>query len=70
MKYDMTAEEYTNVKKLRGKKSFELVRKLISSSDYRAMTDKEKVKAIKECYTDAGDYAKEQMIEKVKRKSK
>ena len=70
VKYDMTAKEYTQVKKLRGKKSFELVRNLISSSDYRTMTDKEKVKAIKECYTDAGEYAKEQMIEKVKRNSK
>ena len=68
VKYDMTAKEYTQVKKLRGQKSFELVRNLISSSDYIAMTDKEKVKAIKDCYTDAGDYAKEQMIEKVKRK--
>lgn len=70
VKYDMTAEEYTRVKKLRGRKSFELVRDLISSSDYMAMTDKEKVKAIKNCYTDAGDYAKEQMIDKVKRKNK
>ena len=70
VKYDMTAEEYTKVKKLRGKKSFELVRDLISSSDYSTMTDKEKVKAIKKCYTEAGDYAKEQMIDKVKRKNK
>lgn len=69
VKYDMTAEEWTKVKKLRGKKSFELVRELISSNKYSAMTDKEKIKAIKKCYTEAGDYAKEQMLDKVKRKN-
>ena len=70
VQYDMTAEEWTQAKKLRGKKSFELVRDLIDSSDYLTMTDQEKVKAINNCYRDAGDYAKEQMIDKVKRKNK
>lgn len=75
VKYDMTAEEYTKVKKLRGRKSFELVRSLLSDEiifekqekRYSSMSDDEKVKAIKKCYEEAGKYAKEQMIEKIKR---
>ena len=78
VKYDMTAEEYTKAKKLRGRKSFELVQKLMNGQilfknqekSYSSMTDQEKIKAIKKCYEEAGDYAKEQMIEKVKRNSK
>ena len=78
VKYDMTAKEYTEVKKLRGKKSYELLRNLFSGQmvvnkqekPYSSMTDKEKIDAISKCYRMAGDDAKEKMIDKVKRKSK
>ena len=75
VQYDMTAEEYSKVKRIRGQKSFELLKKLLDGQiifkkqekSYNSMTDQEKVKAIKKCYDEAGDYAKEQMIEKIKR---
>lgn len=70
VRYDMTAEQYTEAKILRGKKSFELVRKLIYSSSYNKMTDEEKIKAIKKCYDEAGDYTKEKMLDKVKRNAR
>jgi hypothetical protein len=70
VKYNMSAEDYTKVKKLRGKKSYELLRELIYSEDYRSMTDDEKVDAIAKCYKKAGDYAKEQMLDSIKRKAK
>ena len=84
--YYMSAKDYTEAKKLRGQKSFELVSELFADGmsvklknketnkyeqkRYSQMSDDEKVRAIKKCYEDAGDYAKEEMLEKVKRKSK
>ena len=84
--YYMRAEDYTETKKIRGQKSFELVSELLSNKKsvklqnsktkkyqnkrYSQMSDDEKVRAIKKCYEEAGDYTKEQMLEKVKSKSK
>ena len=76
--YYMSAEDYTETKKIRGQKSFELVSGLLSNKKvyktqnktYSRMSDEEKVKAIDKCYEEAGDYAKEKMLEKVKSKSK
>ena len=76
--YYMSAEDYTETKKIRGQKSFELVSGLLSDNKvyktqnkpYSRMSDEEKVKAIQKCYEEAGDYTKEKMLEKVKSKSK
>lgn len=66
----MDAELYSEVKKYRGQRSFELVQDLIRSAKYKSMSDAEKVKAIKKCYETAGEETKERMFEKVKRNSK
>jgi hypothetical protein len=68
--YYMSAEDYTKVKKMRGKKSFQYVKELINSSDYHSMSDEEKVEAIADCYKQANKETKEEMLERVKRKSK
>ena len=84
--YYMRAEDFTETKKIRGQKSFELVSELLSNKKsvklqnkktkkyqnkrYSQMSDDEKVRAIQKCYEEAGDYTKEQMLEKVKNKSK
>lgn len=60
-KYNLNVHDYTEAAKLRGRKSFELVKELISSSKYKKMSDVEKVKAIRDCYTDALDYVKSEM---------
>lgn len=64
--YYMSAEDYTEAKKMRGQKSFEYVNKLINSSKYRSMSDEEKVSAIEKCYKRAGEETKGIMLEKVK----
>ena len=66
-KYNLDAKEYTRAKKLRGKKSFELVKALMDSGEYKKMSDAEKVKAISKCYTEAGQYAKDNTLERVKK---
>ncbi|MBQ8637161.1 MAG: hypothetical protein IJ423_05740 [Clostridia bacterium] len=84
--YPMTAAQWTEAKRLRGQKSFELIEQLFSDKMqvklqnketgkyrimvYSLMSDEEKVRAIKKCYEDAGDYTKEQMLDKVKGNSK
>lgn len=65
--YPMTAEQYTEAKRIRGQKSFALINNLIKSNKYKSMSDVEKAAAIAKCYREAGEYAKEQMIIKVKR---
>ena len=80
--YPMTAAQWTEAKRIRGQKSFELIEQLFSDKMqvklqnketgkyqtmfYSLMSDEEKVRAIKKCYEDAGDYTKEQMLDKVK----
>ena len=84
--YPMTAAQWTEAKRIRGQKSFELIEQLFSDKMqvklqnketgryqtmfYSLMSDEEKVRAIKKCYEDAGDYTKEQMLDKVKGNSK
>jgi hypothetical protein len=74
VRYNLTAEEYTEAKKNRGQKSFEYIQTLISNKQtykvkndetgkfenlyYNEMTDKQKVRVISNLYQDAGDYAK------------
>ena len=78
IRYDMSAEEYTAVKKMRGEKSFNYVSRLLDNQKvfkkqgkvYSAMTDSEKVDAIAKCYKQAGEDTKEQMIDRIKRKNK
>lgn len=66
VRYDMTAEDYTAVKKYRGKLSFKLVKELINSKTYKAMSDEEKAKAIAKCYEQAGKETKTEMLDRVK----
>lgn len=66
VRYDMSAKIYTEVKKLRGEKSFNYISKLIKSNRYKNMSDEKKVKAIKKCYDQAGEETKKEMFEKVK----
>lgn len=68
--YYMSVKNYNEVKKLRGKRSFELIKALINSSKYKRMSDEEKVKAIKKCYDQAGKEAKDKMLKKVKKDAK
>ena len=84
VRYDMTAEEYTEAKKMRGQKSFKYVSELLANKKqiklqdkktgkyqnkyYNNMTDEEKVRAIKRCYEDAGDETKETLLEKIKKR--
>lgn len=67
--YYMSAEDYTEVKKMRGQLSFKYVKSLLDSSKYNSMTDEEKVNAIEKCYEQAGKETKEKMLEKVKSKA-
>lgn len=64
--YDLTPEEYAKVKRLRGQKSYELIKELISSTKYKNMSDDDRVKAIKKCYDNAYKYAKEQTLDAIK----
>jgi hypothetical protein len=68
--YHMSSEDYTKVKKKRGKLSFQYVKELIYSDKYHSMSDEEKVEAIAKCYKTANKETKAEMLEKVKRKSK
>ena len=70
VKYYMSAKDYTEVKRMRGKKSYELVKELIHSSKYGGLSDEEKVKAIKKCYEQANKETTEKMLEKIKNASK
>ena len=53
--YRLTNEEYSNYKKEYGKTSYNLINDLISSKEYKSMSDIQKQKAIEEIYS----YAKE-----------
>ena len=68
--YYMSADDYYEVKRIRGQESFKLVRELIKKKSYKQMSDEEKVKAIKKCYEKAGDTAKKRMLGKVKMHSR
>ncbi len=75
VKYYISAKDYTEVKKLRGQRSYELLEELFADKyifdrqekKYSKMTDSEKVKAIKKCYTMANEETKEKMLEKIKK---
>ena len=73
VRYDLSADEYAEVLRNRGKKSRELINNLISDKMsvklkneetgtyrylfYSDMSDSEKARAIARCYSEAGDYA-------------
>jgi hypothetical protein len=61
----MSNEEYNEAREIRGKYSFEAVYNLINSAKYKNMSDSQKVKAIKACYSDAQAYTKELMLDDV-----
>ena len=60
--YNLTAEEYVQLAKLQGKTQKKLVEKMISSSDYKQLSDKDKAKAIRYVYDYARDYARGDVI--------
>ena len=60
--YQMSEKDLQKYKETRGKQSYREVSKLISTSKYRDMSDEDKAKAIKEIYSDAGTYAKEEFL--------
>ena len=80
--YPMTAAQWTEAKRIRGQKSFELIEQLFSDKMqvklqnketgeyqemfYSQMSDEEKIRAIINCYEDARDHTKEQTLDKVK----
>lgn len=64
--YSLNAKQYTEAKKIRGRKSFELVEKLINSTNYSHISDENKVKALSDAYKKAGQYAKKEMLKKIK----
>lgn len=55
---DLTAEEYVKYATKKGQLSYELITELTESAQYRSMSDKEKVKAVKEAYDLANQTAK------------
>ena len=77
----LTADEHTEVKKIRGQKSFQLISELMADEKtyrvqddetdkykklkYSQMSDKQKVKVISDFYKDAGEYAKAKYYVKV-----
>ena len=75
--YYMNAEDYTEAKRIRGQKSFELVNALLrdkivlpkQKKRYSRMSDSEKVAALKKCYTLAGMHTKQLMFDKVRENS-
>lgn len=60
--YRMSEKDLEKYKADRGKKSYDEVSKLIHSTKYNNMSDEEKAKAIKEVYSDAATYAKEEFL--------
>lgn len=86
VRYYMNAKEYTEAKRIQGQRSFELISELIEDKKkvklrdgesnkiyekvYSQMSDAEKVKAVTKCYDEAGEEAKEKILEKMKSKKK
>lgn len=60
--YQISEKDLQKYKETRGRQSYEEVHKLINTSKYRNMSDEDKAKAIKEIYSDAGTYAKEEFL--------
>lgn len=61
-KYIMTPTEYTRYSIVRGRTSYELADELVRSKKYRKMSAEEKQKALKSCYTKAGEKAKFEIL--------
>ena len=55
---DLTAEEYVQYATLKGQASYQLIRSLTESEAYRAMSEEEKVQAVKNAYDLANQTAK------------
>jgi hypothetical protein len=79
--YYLSASEYSEVVKMRGRESSRLIRELLSDKTmmrlqdkvtnkyrilkYSQMSDDEKVRAIKRCYEDSAEYAKAKYMLKI-----
>lgn len=60
--YRMTENQFTEYKKIRGQTAHDKLTDLIKTSEYRAMTNDEKKKAIEEVYDEAKEEAKRKII--------
>lgn len=60
--YRMTTKEFTRFKETRGQESYRGMERLFNSSEYRKMTNDEKVKAIGKVYDAAYSKAKEELV--------
>jgi hypothetical protein len=60
----LTNQDYNDFKTNYGKTSYKLLDNLISSKEYSGMTDEQKVKAVKDVYTDANNLNKTEYAEK------
>lgn len=61
-KIAMTAEEYTEFSKVMGQTAYDMIAKLISTKQYAAMSDEQKVKTIDEIYTVAMQNARKEIL--------
>ena len=57
----LTAEEYTRFAKVKGKRAYQLVNKLIGSAAYKSARDTEKAAMITDAYTYAAEFGKKQV---------
>ncbi|MBO5970787.1 MAG: hypothetical protein J6S14_20120, partial [Clostridia bacterium] len=55
---DLTAEQYVKYATVKGQTSYKMITDLVTSKEYKALTDAEKVKAISEVYAMANEEAK------------
>jgi hypothetical protein len=56
--YRLTEEEYTKLRQVQGQTAYEILRKVISSSDYKALTDEQKANVFSHVYSYASERAR------------
>lgn len=70
IRYDLTAKQYTELAKEVGQRRFTALEELISSSDYKASDSEEKVKKIKNAYSDVYSDVKKETLEEIKKEKR
>ena len=61
--YDLSGDEYSRYQQTYGQTAFKALDTLFKSSEYKAMSDEEKAKAVSGIYTDATTEAKRKIVE-------
>jgi hypothetical protein len=56
--YRLTEEEYTKLRQVQGQTAYEILQKVISSSDYKALTDEQKANVFSHVYSYASERAR------------